>query len=174
MAWTTKPKLSHEDAESDERACGAIHLLLYEGGRRTFWIRGRPHPSLFFPVYRDSEGRDMKFDPLHVARSLRKSWSRASARQWTETNPAAGQCNVTALLVYELFGGELLKTRLPEGDHFYNWIDGQRYDFTESQFSQPICYADIPTTPTEAERGATSSELAALKAAFVRHSTSSG
>jgi hypothetical protein len=121
---------------------------------------------------RDSEGRNMKFDPPHVARSLSKSWSRASARQWTEANPAAGQCNVTALLVYELFGGELLKTHLPEGDHLYNWIDGQRYDFAESQFSQPICYADIPTTSSEAERGATSSELAALKAAFVRHSTS--
>jgi len=112
----------------------------------------------------------MKFDPQHVARCLRKSWSLATARQWTETNPAAGQCNVTALLVHELFGGELLTTRLPEGDHFYNRIDGQRYDFTESQFSQPICYADIPTTRSAAERGATSSELAALKAAFVRHS----
>ena len=115
----------------------------------------------------------MTFDPQHVARCLRKSWSLATARQWTEANPAAGQCNVTALLVHELFGGQLLKTRLPEGDHFYNWIDGQRYDFTESQFSQPLCYADIVTTPSEAERGATSCELAALKAAFVRESGAS-
>jgi hypothetical protein len=66
-----------------------------------------------------------------------------------------------------------LKTRLPAGDHFYNWIDGQRYDFTESQFSQPICYADIPTTRSDAERGAKTSELAALKAAFARHGGSS-
>jgi hypothetical protein len=115
----------------------------------------------------------MKFDPQQVARCLRKSWSLATACQWTEKNPAAGQCNVTALLVHELFGGELLKTRLPEGDHFYNRIDGQRYDFTESQFSQPICYSDTLTTWSEAERGATSSELAALKAAFARHSGSS-
>ena len=115
----------------------------------------------------------MKFDPQHIARCLRQSWSLATACQWTETNPAAGQCNVTALLVQELFGGELLKTRLPEGDHFYNWIDGRRYDFTEGQFSQPICYADLPTTRSEAERGATRSELAALKAAFVRLSASS-
>jgi hypothetical protein len=115
----------------------------------------------------------MQFDPQHVARCLRKAWSLATARQRTEANPAAGQCNVTALLVHELFGGELLKTRLPEGDHFYNWIDGQRYDFTESQFSQPICYADIPTARSEAERGATRSELAALKAAFARLSGSS-
>lgn len=110
----------------------------------------------------------MKFDPEQVARCLCRSWSPATGRQWTTENPAAGQCNVTALLVHELFGGELLMTRLPEGDHFYNRIDGQRYDFTESQFSQPISYADVLTTRSEAERGATSSELAALKAVFVR------
>jgi hypothetical protein len=116
----------------------------------------------------------MRFDPDQVARGLRKSWSPASARQWTTENPAAGQCNVTALLVHELFGGELLKTYLPEGDHFYNRISGQRYDFTESQFARPITYSDLPTTRSEAERGATTAELAALRAAFQRHSASSG
>src|SRR5438105_11982 len=50
----------------------------------------------------------MKFDSDHVARALRLSWSPETARQWTAENPAAGQCNVTALLVHELFGGELL------------------------------------------------------------------
>jgi hypothetical protein len=82
----------------------------------------------------------------------------------------AMQCYGTVGL--RAFWRRTLKTRLPEGDHFYNRIDGQRYDFTEIQFSQPIRYADIPTTSSEAERGATSSELAALKAAFVRHSAS--
>jgi len=111
----------------------------------------------------------MKFDPDQVARALRKSWSLATARQWTVENPAAGQCNVTALLVHEFFGGELLKTRLPEGDHFYNRIDGRRYDFTDWQFSHAISYSDLPTTRSEAERGATSAEIAALKSAFRRH-----
>jgi hypothetical protein len=115
----------------------------------------------------------LRFDPDQVARVLRKSWSLASARQWTAQNPAAGQCNVTALLVHELFGGELLKTCLPEGDHYDNWINGRRYDFTESQFSSPITYSDLATTRAEAERGATTAELAALRAAFQRHSSSS-
>jgi hypothetical protein len=110
----------------------------------------------------------MKFDRDEVQSALRKSWSLATASQWTEKNPAAGQCNVTALLVHELFGGELLKTPLPAGDHFYNWIEGRRYDFTESQFGQPITYADLPTSRAEAEGGATSTELAALRAAFRR------
>jgi|SRR5215831_18723930 len=116
----------------------------------------------------------MSFDSEHVACALRKSWSAATGHQWTLENPAAGQCNVTALLVHELFGGELLKTRLPEGDHFYNRIDGQRYDFTDSQFNHAISYSDLPTTRSEAERGATNAELAALRAAFKRHSGSCG
>ena len=116
----------------------------------------------------------MKFDPVQVARALHKSWSLASARQWTVENPAAGQCNVTALLVYELFGGELLKTPSPEGDHFYNRIGGWRYDFTASQFAQPITYSDLPATRSDAERGATGAALAALRAAFQRHGGTSG
>jgi hypothetical protein len=116
----------------------------------------------------------MTFDAEQVASALLKSWSLESARQWTAENPAAGQCNVTALLVHELFGGDLLKTRLPEGDHFYNRIGGRRYDFTESQFSLPITYADLPTSRAEAERGATIAELAALRLAFHRHNVTSG
>jgi len=114
----------------------------------------------------------MTFDPDEVQRTLRKSWSLATASQWTAENPAVGQCNVTALLVHELFGGDLLKTPLPAGDHFYNSIGGRRYDFTASQFSQPITYVDIPTSRSEAERGATSAQWAALRAAFQRTSSS--
>jgi len=108
----------------------------------------------------------MTFDPDEVQTALRESWSLATARQWTPENPAAGQCNVTAILVHDLFGGELLKTPLPAGDHFYNRIGGRRYDFTEDQFGQRITYMDLPTSRAEAERGSTSTQLEALAAAF--------
>ncbi|MBW7962103.1 hypothetical protein [Bradyrhizobium sp. BR 10261] len=110
----------------------------------------------------------MNFDPDDVQRALRKAWSLATASQWTVDNPAAGQCNVTSLLIHDLFGGELLKTPLPAGDHFYNRIGGHRYDFTASQFDQPITYMDLPASRAEAEQGATSGQLAALSAAFQR------
>ncbi len=113
------------------------------------------------------------FDAKQVESVLRKSWSLKSARQWTSANPAAGQCNVTALLIYEFFGGELLKTRLPEGDHFYNRIGGHRYDFTESQFAQPIDYSDVSTTWAEAVSGTTEAELAALRNDFKPHTCTS-
>lgn len=115
----------------------------------------------------------MSFDPDEVQRTLRKAWSLSTSSQWTPNNPAAGQCNVTALLVHELFGGELLKTPLPAGDHFYNRIEGRRYDFTASQFDQPIAYVDLLTDRADAELGATSDQLAELRAAFLRHRTKS-
>ena len=110
----------------------------------------------------------MGFDPDKVQSALRKAWSLSTSSQWTADNPAAGQCNVTSLLVHELFGGDLLKTPLPAGDHFYNRIEGRRYDFTASQFDQPIAYRDIVTDRADAEQGATSAQLAALRDAFVR------
>ncbi|WP_407112869.1 hypothetical protein [Bradyrhizobium sp. LMG 9283] len=111
----------------------------------------------------------MSFDPDDVQSALRKAWSSSTASQWTATNPAAGQCNVTALLIRELFGGDLLKTPLPAGDHFYNRIEGRRYDFTASQFDQPIAYMDLPASRTDAELGATRNQLAELRTAFLEH-----
>jgi hypothetical protein len=108
----------------------------------------------------------MGFDPDEVQSALRKAWSPSTASQWTADNPAAEQCNVTSLLIHELFGGELLKTPLAAGDHFYNRIEGRRYDFTASQFDEPIAYVDLPTSRAGAERGATHDELAELRTAF--------
>jgi hypothetical protein len=101
-----------------------------------------------------------------VAAALRRAWSSRTSGMWTAANPARGQCNVTALLVEELFGGEILKTPLPEGDHFYNRIDGRRIDLTASQFEAPIAYADLRSNRQEALSGTTSAKYEALKAAF--------
>ena len=108
----------------------------------------------------------MAFKSDTILAALRRSWSSESAKQWTADNPANGQCNVTAILIHELYGGEILKTTLPDGDHFYNRIDGVRFDFTASQFARPIEYADIPTDRCDAERGATDLELQVLRSAF--------
>ncbi|WP_314945452.1 hypothetical protein [Bradyrhizobium cosmicum] len=116
----------------------------------------------------------MRFDPDEVQGVLRKAWSLSTASKWTANNPAAGQCNVTSLLVHEVFGGDLLKTPLPAGDHFYNRIEGRRYDFTASQFDRPIAYLDLPAQRADAESGATSDQLAELRAAFQEQLAVSG
>jgi len=61
-----------------------------------------------------------------------------------------GQCGVTALVINDLYGGEILKTELKEGWHFYNEINEKRYDFTESQFPSSIEYMDVPSNREEA------------------------
>lgn len=111
----------------------------------------------------------MKFDQHRTLAALYHSWSIVTAKQWSSDNPAKGQCNVTTMLVHDLFGGEVLKTPLPDGSHFYNRIDGERYDFTASQFEQPIDYADIPSDRDEAAVGVTRHELTTLQQAFEKH-----
>ncbi|WP_397538340.1 hypothetical protein [Rummeliibacillus pycnus] len=82
--------------------------------------------------------------------ALASSWSLASSSKWCSDNPAKGQCGVTALVVNDLLGGQILKTKLPEGWHFYNMIEHKRYDFTVSQFSESILYEDIASNRREA------------------------
>ena len=71
---------------------------------------------------------------------LFKSWSKESSSKWSKENPANGQCGVTSLVVYDLLGGEIIKTKLEDSWHFYNRIDGAYYDFTESQFNENPIY----------------------------------
>lgn len=97
---------------------------------------------------------------------LRQCWSPQTSGGWKQENPARGQCNVTALLVHELFGGDILKTPLPEGDHFYNRIDGQRVDLTDSQFDFPVAYLDLRSDRNEALAGTSIANYEALKSAF--------
>ncbi|MDM5188119.1 hypothetical protein QUF99_12550 [Bacillus sp. DX4.1] len=92
-----------------------------------------------------------------------KSWSLESSSKWTLDNPAKGQCGVTALVINDLFRGEILKTKVPEGWHFYNSINGERYDFTETQFSKEILYMDIPSNRKEAFADTNETQYNALK-----------
>lgn len=104
-----------------------------------------------------------------MAAALLGSWSIETSGNWLPDNPARGQCNVTALLINELFGGELLKTPLPEGDHFYNRIDGERIDLTASQFDGHIDYLDITSSRHEALAGTSMAKYESLRAAFAKH-----
>ncbi|MCY8355376.1 hypothetical protein MOD14_14450 [Bacillus haynesii] len=85
-----------------------------------------------------------------IMKALYKSWSSDSSSKWSQDNPAKGQCGVTALVVNDILGGEIRKTKLPEGWHFYNFINGKRYDLTVSQFKEDILYMDIPSNRNEA------------------------
>ncbi len=112
----------------------------------------------------------MTFDEEKIRRALVKSWSGDTAIQWSEDRPFDGQCNVTAAVVFELFGGDILKTPWNERtDHYYNRIGGKRYDLTDAQFDEPIIYADTLSSVEDASVGFTTAEYTTLKAALLEN-----
>ncbi|WP_433758007.1 YunG family protein [Nocardia sp. CA-135398] len=73
--------------------------------------------------------------------ALEQSWSAdtSAASDWTQANHAKGQCAVTACVVQDYVGGEILNTTatLPSGEtvsHYFNLVDGGIVDLTLQQF----------------------------------------
>ena len=91
-----------------------------------------------------------RFDEQVVKILLRQCWSIESSSLWTEQNPAYGQCGVTAIVIQDQFGGEILKTLIDGRWHFYNRIDGKTYDLTIDQFQHLPNYLDLPSNRDEA------------------------
>ena len=80
-----------------------------------------------------------------LEQAIRAAWSRETSDdpdEWSESNPARGQCAVTALLVRELLGGEILVANvLRDGvrvdRHAWNRLpSGLTLDLTREQFTQ--------------------------------------
>lgn len=92
----------------------------------------------------------MEYNTLYIERmeeALYNSWSLESSSKWSKDNPAMGQCGVST--VSDISGGEIRKTNFPNEWHFYNFINGKRYDFTVSQFREYIVYMDMPSNRAE-------------------------
>lgn len=106
----------------------------------------------------------MESSPDRLLSILLECWSVETSGQWLPENPARGQCNVTSLVVQDLFGGDILKTAAPGGWHFYNRVRQERYDLTASQFKTPVAYTDIESSREEALAGTKPERYAALKA----------
>jgi len=82
--------------------------------------------------------------------ALQQAWSIETSSKWLSDNPARGQCSVTALVVQDILGGDIVKTDADGAWHFYNLVEGQRWDFSGSQFPEPVFYADLPSSRDEA------------------------
>ncbi|WP_430365587.1 YunG family protein [Trinickia sp. NRRL B-1857] len=83
--------------------------------------------------------------PIELYRVISRVWSADTSSPtgaWSPSNPAQNHCSITALVVQDYFGGEILCTRTTGGTHFYNVIDGKKWDITVSQFNEPIPYDD--------------------------------
>jgi hypothetical protein len=108
-----------------------------------------------------------------VQRALERSWSEKTSYSYHPGMAplSSGQCAPTAVVIYETFGGEILKTdnvQNVSGLHFYNLIDGQRCDFTADQFDEPIEYKDITSNVKEAAELTSGRQLDEMRSAFRR------
>lgn len=62
------------------------------------------------------------------------------------------QSSVISQLIYDIFGGEILKTHKRKSWHFYNRVDGERIDFTKSEIKKvnhDNHFEDIPVSIDE-------------------------
>lgn len=84
---------------------------------------------------------------LEIDRALRASWAADTCSPddfaragWAADNPAWGHCDITALLVNDLFGGDLMLGDVHDGEepHGFHWWNrlacGIELDLTREQF----------------------------------------
>ena len=83
--------------------------------------------------------------------AIKSSWGKdtcypASANEWTKKNPAFGQCAVTAIVVQDYLGGEILSCKSLH--HYYNQLPNFTIiDLTKSQFPDgTLIKSDGPAT----------------------------
>ncbi len=107
-----------------------------------------------------------RFDKADVLDRLGRAWSALSSPKWQASNPARGQGAVTALVIHQIYGAEILKTPVNGQEHFYNSFGGERIDFTECQFDGPVDYLDHPSSRDEALFYVTAEEYEHLLVAF--------
>ena len=60
--------------------------------------------------------------------------------RWLAERPSTGQCAVTALLIQDFFGGDIVEATTDTGDtHFFNYIPGLgSVDLTDDQFDPQV------------------------------------
>jgi hypothetical protein len=95
-----------------------------------------------------------------IEQAIRQSWSADTCPpegrcRWNPANPSWGQCGVTAMVLHDLLGGELLRGEVTADGEFcdYHWWNrlatGIEIDLTRDQFSPPhVISSGVPVTRT--------------------------
>jgi hypothetical protein len=92
------------------------------------------------------------FNKKIVQEALNRTWILDNNPGLTPEAPTGGQDTVVSFLIYDIFGGEILKTHKKKGWHFYNRINGERIDFTcleTNRSAEDSQFEDLPSTPDE-------------------------
>jgi len=92
------------------------------------------------------------FNRRIVQTALKRTWGLDNNPGLTPKIPADNESSVISQLIYDIFGGEILKTHKKRGWHFYNRINGERIDFTKpvmNKSSKAYHFEDIPSNTDE-------------------------
>ena len=111
------------------------------------------------------------FNRIVVQEALKRTWVLDNNPGLTPKNSLDGQDSVNSLLIHDIFGGDILKTRNKKGWHFYNRIDGERIDFTGSKMGKTVkdnFFEDIPSTPDETHNYFSQEDYSTFFMRFVR------
>jgi len=88
------------------------------------------------------------FNKRIIQKALISIWEPDNNIGWNSED----QSRIIAQLIYDIFGGEILKTHNRKGWHFYNRINGKRIDLTGSKTAKATGVKrleDIPSSPEE-------------------------
>ncbi len=81
-----------------------------------------------------------KEDFNKIGAAFEKSWGRDTTfpdlkHTWNDQNKALGQCALTSLIIFDLFGGKIIYNK--ENFHLWNELpDGTQQDFSRNQFKE--------------------------------------
>jgi hypothetical protein len=93
-------------------------------------------------------------EKVFVKEALIRTWALDTNPGPASTKLSDSQGSVTSQLIYDIFGGEILKTPENKSWHFYNRVDGERIDITGSEMnklSRNRQFEDLPSTPAETQ-----------------------
>ncbi len=103
------------------------------------------------PEYRRYVGEELgrpEFDEFYE--KMLKSWDEQTCSPrfrgyFSPSLPTTGQCTITSVLAQEVFGGEIVSSKVPGTQivHSFNIIDGNIVDFAISQFEREGVFPDL-------------------------------
>lgn len=114
--------------------------------------------------------QNIMFNRKVVHEALKRSRAAERKFELTRKNNIESHDGEISLLIYDIFGGEILKTHSKNGWHFYNRVDGERVDFTKSEVNTPSRnnkFEDIPATPDETHNYFEQEEYASFFMRFI-------
>jgi hypothetical protein len=119
-------------------------------------------------AHSDQLGEQRPLTLADLEAAISASWSLQTSDPtdvpfWSPDEPSRGQCAVTALVVHDLLGGQLLEAEVhhadgsPQGFHYWNRLAGVDVDLTRRQFTSgevvqaPHLIERLPSAPWKAQ-----------------------